>query len=200
MGKRLLLIGGNFFPELTGIGKYNGEMIDRLASQGYHCTVVTSFPYYPHWKVQEPYARSSAWFKSEMKITPGNGSGSIEIFRCPHYIPKKPTGLKRILSDFSFCLAAFIKIFQLLFAKKHDFVLVVAPPFQLGLLGILYKKIILRWRQFVSVRELLKTIIIKKRDVTGTKEKERKEDDDACEEKKVLVQYIIIRIYFNNII
>ncbi len=139
--KRILLIGGNFSPELTGIGKYNGEMIDMLASQGYHCTVVTSFPYYPHWKVQAPYTKSSGWFKRELKIPPGNGSNCIEIFRCPHYIPKKPTGLKRIISDFSFCFAAFIKIFQLLFTKKYDFVLVVAPPFQLGLLGILYKKI-----------------------------------------------------------
>ncbi|MBC7888343.1 MAG: WcaI family glycosyltransferase [Ferruginibacter sp.] len=141
MSKRVLLIGGNFYPELTGIGKYNGEMIDKLASLGYHCTVVTSFPYYPHWKVEVPYTKSSRWFKKELKTSPGNASGSIEIFRCPHYIPKKPTGLKRVISDFSFSFAAFLKIFQLLFWKKYDFVLVVAPPFQLGLLGILYKKV-----------------------------------------------------------
>jgi colanic acid biosynthesis glycosyl transferase WcaI len=141
MSKRVLLIGGNFSPELTGIGKYNGEMVDMLANMGYDCTVVTSFPYYPHWRVQEPYTKTSRWFKREIKMANGEGSLPIKIFRCPHYIPEKPTGLKRIISDFTFCFSVFLKIFQLLFSKKNDYVLVVAPPFQLGLLGILYKKI-----------------------------------------------------------
>ncbi|MBC7689756.1 MAG: WcaI family glycosyltransferase [Aquabacterium sp.] len=142
MSKRVLLIGGNFFPELTGIGKYNGEMMDKLASMGYQCTVVTTFPYYPHWQIQPPYTRSSRWFKKELKpVATLNGKGAIQLFRCPHYVPQKPTGLKRMVSDFTFTFTAFIKILQLLFAKKYDFVLVVAPPFHLGLLGILYKKI-----------------------------------------------------------
>ncbi|MEO6731470.1 MAG: WcaI family glycosyltransferase [Ferruginibacter sp.] len=141
MNKRVLLIGGNYSPELTGIGKYNGEMIEMLASKGYHCTVVTSFPYYPHWQVQQPYTESSRWFKKEVKEPNGQMGRAIVIFRCPHYIPNKPTGLKRMISDLSFCTAAFVKIIQLLFKKKYDYILVVAPPFQLGLLGILYKKI-----------------------------------------------------------
>ncbi|MEO6546445.1 MAG: WcaI family glycosyltransferase [Ferruginibacter sp.] len=141
MSKRVLLIGGNYFPELTGIGKYNGEMIDMFASQGYDCTVVTTYPYYPYWKVQEPYTRSSRWFKREVKLAANAAAHPIEIFRCPHYIPKEPSGLKRMISDLSFSAAAFIKIVQLLFTRKFDFVLVVAPPFQLGLLGIFYKKI-----------------------------------------------------------
>ncbi len=142
MKNRVLLIGGNFSPELTGIGKYSGEMIDRLANKGYNCTVVTSYPYYPHWKVQPPYAGSSFWYKRELKKSNGIARpGTIEIFRCPHYIPQKPTGLKRIISDFSFCFAAFVKLIQLLFTEKFDFIVVVAPPFQLGLLGVLYKKI-----------------------------------------------------------
>lgn len=137
----MLLIGGNYYPELTGIGKYNGEMIDMLASQGCSCTVVTSYPYYPYWKVQEPYTKSSGWFKKEQKVPADGKSLPIEIVRCPHYIPKEPSGLKRIISDFSFCISAFLKTAQLLFTRKFDIVLVVAPPFQLGLLGVLYKKI-----------------------------------------------------------
>jgi putative colanic acid biosynthesis glycosyltransferase WcaI len=141
MGKKVLLIGGNFSPELTGIGKYNGEMISYVASLGYECTVVTTFPYYPQWKVQEPYTRSARWFTKEIIVPPGKGAKSIEVFRCPHYIPAKPSGLKRVFSDFSFCFTAFIKIFQLLFRTKFDFILVVAPPFQLGLLGLFYRAI-----------------------------------------------------------
>ncbi len=141
MGKRILLIGGNFSPELTGIGKYNGEMISYMASLGYDCTVVTTFPYYPHWKIQAPYSKSSSWFKKEVIITAGKNANPIKIFRCPHYVPSNPSGFKRIISDFSFFFSAFIKTFQLLFRPKFDFVLVVAPPFQLGLLGLFYKKI-----------------------------------------------------------
>lgn len=141
MNKRILLIGGNFSPEPTGIGKYSGEMIDFLSHKGFHCTVITSFPYYPHWQVQEPYTKSSKWYKKELKDFSGVNIPPVEIIRCPHYIPQKPSGLKRVISDFSFCFSAFIKIVQLLFRKKFDFVLVVSPPFQLGLLGILYKKV-----------------------------------------------------------
>ena len=141
MSKRVLLIGGNFSPELTGIGKYNGEMIEMLANLGYDCTVVTSYPYYPHWRVQEPYTKTCRWFKREIKMAAGAGCHPIKVFRCPHYIPEQPTGLKRIISDFTFCFSVFLKIFRLLFSKKFDYVLVVAPPFQLGLLGIMYKKI-----------------------------------------------------------
>src|SRR5690242_10666081 len=48
---RWLLYGINFAPELTGIGKYTGEMAERLAARGHDVTVVTAYPYYPHWKL-----------------------------------------------------------------------------------------------------------------------------------------------------
>ena len=139
MGKRVLLIGGNFSPELTGIGKYNGEMMRYLATHGYDCTVITTYPYYPHWKVQEPYTKGSGWFSKETITPDGNGATKIKVHRCPHYIPAEPTGFKRVLSDFSFFFSAFIKVFQSLFWKRFDFIMVVAPPFQLGLLGLFYR-------------------------------------------------------------
>ena len=136
---RILLLSGNYFPEPTGIGKYNGEMMDWLSTQNYHCGVVTSYPYYPHWKIQPPYTGKSFWYTSEYKrfLT----SPSINIYRCPQYIPAKPTGAKRILSDLSYFMSAFFQVTGLLFQKKYDYVLVVAPPFQVGLLGLLYSKI-----------------------------------------------------------
>ena len=136
---RILLISGNFPPEPTGIGKYNGEMIDWLNSKKYECGVITSYPYYPYWKIQPPYEGKSFWYRIEEKKTI---SGShIKVFRCPHFVPLKPTGWKRILSDFSFFLSAFFQVFRLLFREKYDYVIVVAPPFPVGLLGLLYRKI-----------------------------------------------------------
>lgn len=136
MRKRLLLIGGNFAPELTGIGKYNGEMIRWLANNNYDCTVITSFPHYPQWKVHEPYKKSRYWFKKEV---PDNSN--VIVYRCPQYIPSQPSGKKRLLMDFSFALSATVKLLQLFFTRSMDIVVVVAPPFHLGLLAILYKKV-----------------------------------------------------------
>jgi colanic acid biosynthesis glycosyl transferase WcaI len=137
--KRILFIGGNYFPEPTGIGKYNGEMVDLFAGRGFQCTVVTSFPYYPYWKVQKPYSKWSFWYKREVRTTTGDGQLPIEIFRCPQYVPRKPTGKTRMMLDLSFLVFSFFKIFQLLFRRKYDYVIAVVPCFQIGLLGIFYK-------------------------------------------------------------
>ncbi|MVT11728.1 WcaI family glycosyltransferase [Chitinophaga tropicalis] len=139
MSKRVLLIGGNFSPEPTGIGKYNGEMIKWLAAQGYDCTVITSYPYYPEWKVQPPYDKHKNWYKKEVTESNAQG-GKITVYRCPQYVPGKPSGMKRIILDFSFFTSAFFKVIQLLPRKKFDVVVAVVPPFHLGLLAVLYKK------------------------------------------------------------
>jgi colanic acid biosynthesis glycosyl transferase WcaI len=139
MRKRLLLIGYNFYPEPTGIGKYNGEMMTWLVARGYDCTVVTSYPYYPFWKVQEPYYKKRFTYSVEKYEDTASG-GKLCTYRCPQYIPSKPTGLKRMLLDISFLLSACIPIVRLLTSKKFDFVLTVAPSFQVGFLGILFKQ------------------------------------------------------------
>lgn len=139
MKKRFLLIGYNFSPEPTGIGKYSGEMISWLVSQGYDCTVITSYPYYPYWKVQEPYHRKRFWFSVEHMQDEKSG-GRLRVFRCPQYVPSKPSGLKRILLDFSFSFSACFPVLQLLFERKFDYVQAIAPSFQVGLFGVLFRK------------------------------------------------------------
>jgi colanic acid biosynthesis glycosyl transferase WcaI len=134
--KRVLLLGGNFVPEPTGIGKYNGEMMTWLANQGYDCAVISTYPYYPHWKLQHPYEKKGFWYSTEIIET---SDKPIKVYRCPHYIPQNPSGFKRIISDFSFLFSALVRIILLFFAKKYDIVIAVAPPFQLGLLGVFYK-------------------------------------------------------------
>lgn len=139
MKKRILLIGYNFHPELTGIGKYSGEMIRWLSNDGYDCTVITAYPYYPYWKIQEPYVRHQFWYQTEKEQC--SSSGKTTIHRCPMYVPANPSGMKRILLDISFLVTAACKLLQLILGKRFDIVCVVAPSFQLGLLGVLYKKI-----------------------------------------------------------
>ena len=137
--KRILFIGYNFSPELTGIGKYSGEMMHWLAKEGYQCTVLTAYPYYPYWQVQEPYRQHRFWYKKE--VTRFDSGGRLNIVRCPMYVPKNPSGLKRMLLDTSFSMMAFLACIPIVFQKKFDWVITIAPSFQFGLLGVFYKKL-----------------------------------------------------------
>jgi colanic acid biosynthesis glycosyl transferase WcaI len=137
LNKEILLISHNFSPEPTGIGKYNGEMINWLAENGYNCTVITTFPYYPHWKVQAPY--KNRWYKKEIISYP-NTKCTVSIFRCPAYIPANPTGKKRVIQDVSFWTFMFWKVLRMAFSKKKfDLIITIAPPFHLAYLGLLFK-------------------------------------------------------------
>lgn len=136
---RILLLSGNYHPEPTGIGKYNGEMIDWLLEKGFQCGIVTTYPYYPFWEVQEPYVNKAKWYSTENRSV--GDDVTVNIYRCPHYVPRNPTGKKRIISDLSFFISAFFRLIFLIFQKRYDYVITVAPPFQLGLLGLLYGKL-----------------------------------------------------------
>ncbi|MDQ6843546.1 MAG: WcaI family glycosyltransferase [Bacteroidota bacterium] len=139
--KRILFIGGNFSPEQTGIGKYSGEMIHWLSKHGYECFVITTYPYYPQWQILDSHRKGSFWYKKEINQVGKNLQNPVTVIRCPHYVPKKPSGLKRILSEFTFLFSSSFVVLGTLFKRKYDFVFTVAPPFHLGLHAFLYKKI-----------------------------------------------------------
>jgi colanic acid biosynthesis glycosyl transferase WcaI len=125
MSKKVILISYNYYPELTGIGKYNTELCEYLVTKGYQVQVVTGFPYYPNWELQKGYKNN--WFKKEIF----NG---VVILRCPFYIPKNPTGAKRMLLDLSFYLTSLICK-----RNKYDLIIAVSPSFFNGFNGILLK-------------------------------------------------------------
>ncbi len=115
---RILIHGINFSPELTGIGKYTVEMAEWLATQGHEIRVVTAPPYYPQWQLAEGYANK--WLRETSK------EGSLLVYRCPLWVPVKPSGLKRILHLASFAFSSFPIMFsQILW--KPDVVWVVEP-------------------------------------------------------------------------
>ena len=132
MKKRILVLGINCLPELTGIGKYTGEMIQWLANDGHQVTMVTGFPYYPNWQVQQPYHGN--FYKTE-KLCNDN----LTIHRCPLYVPKDPSGLKRLLHEANFFMSAGMMVFKLLFKRKQDLIFCIAPPFHLAILALMYR-------------------------------------------------------------
>lgn len=94
---KILICGINYAPELTGIGKYSSEMVAWLVGRGHRVRVITAPPYYPEWRVAAGYR---AWrYQKE--------SGPEEIWRCPLWVPRRPSGIKRILHLLSFAISAF---------------------------------------------------------------------------------------------
>jgi len=95
---RILIYGLNYSPELTGIGKYTGEMAAWLAHRGHEVRVVTAPPYYPAWRVREDYR--GRWYHTE------HVPGEPIVHRTPLYVPQRPTGVKRIVHLVSFVLGS----------------------------------------------------------------------------------------------
>lgn len=129
---RILFFGINYYPELTGIGKYTGEACQWLAKQGHAVEVITTMPYYPAWQISKAY-KGKMWHTELID--------EVKVHRCPLYVPSKVTALKRILLELSFVLASLVYWAKALFAQKFDVVVCVCPPFQLGFLPLLYSKI-----------------------------------------------------------
>ena len=128
---KVLLYGINYAPELTGIGKYSGEMGAWLAAQGHEVTVVTAPPYYPEWKRHEGYSR---W-----RVTKASELG-VEVYRCPLYVPPQPTSLKRLLHLLSFAFTSSFVLFRLL-RWRPDLLVLVVPTLFCALPALLYGRI-----------------------------------------------------------
>jgi len=113
---KFLLYSINHAPELTGIGKYNGEMVQMLSQQGIECLVVTAPPYYPEWQVHAGFRNA---YSTEQQ-------GVVRVLRNPLYVPKKVTTLKRLVHLASFALSSFGRLLTLL-REKPDVVMLVQP-------------------------------------------------------------------------
>jgi len=115
---KLLIYGINFAPELTGIGKYTGEMARWLAEAGHEVRVITAPPYYPDWTVGEGYSarryRREQWH-------------GVQVIRTPLWVPHQPGGAKRLLHLASFALAS-LPALAAQWRWKPDVVWVVEPP------------------------------------------------------------------------
>lgn len=129
---RILIFGINYAPELTGIGKYSGEMSAWLAKQGHEVEAVTAFPYYPEWQIQKPYT-GKMWATEIMD--------KVKVRRHPFYVPRKVTSIKRILHEFTFLLSTLPTFIKLLFRPTFDVVICVSPPFHLGIYPLIYAKL-----------------------------------------------------------
>lgn len=88
--KHFIVWGINYSPELTGIAPCNAALCEHLHSQSHQVRMVTSFCYYPEWrKLPED---KGVLFRNDVVR-------GVEVHRCWHYVPKKPSALKECFTN-----------------------------------------------------------------------------------------------------
>ena len=116
MNKHITIIGINYYPEDTAIGLYTSQLSEYLSENGYEVSVITGFPYYPAWKINNDYKGKKRFYKEIIN--------DITIYRYKQYVPKKPTFFRRILHLMDFTFGSLVNIFKI---KKTDLVLCIVP-------------------------------------------------------------------------
>lgn len=115
---RILMVGINYAPDLIGVAKYNTELCEALASAGHEVRVVTAPPYYPGWSTPKAYR---SWVYRTETIN------NVSITRSPIYVPKVPTGTKRLIHHISFALTSVWPVILECVRFRPDIVFSVAP-------------------------------------------------------------------------
>ena len=119
---RILLIGLNYAPDVVGIGPYTTELAEHFAAGGHTVSVLTGFPYYPHWKIDPAYRR-----KPPVLVERMNG---VRVVRSPILLPGTgQSTLRRIVFDSSLAVTSLMASAGI---GAVDIVICVSPPLQLG--------------------------------------------------------------------
>lgn len=123
---KILIYSGNYFPELTGVGKYVGEMSFWLAEQGHCVRVITTPPHYPGWKIKRGF---NHLFWSCNKIQ------DVSVFRCPVWVPENPTAIRRFIYLASFALSSLpVALFHIFW--RPNIVICIEPPLLIAPTGL----------------------------------------------------------------
>ena len=115
---KILLYGLNYAPEQVGIGKYSGQWACWLSERGHCVRVVTAPPYFPQWRVNSQYRNS---------FTVDEVQG-LRVRRCPLWVPRRPSGITRLLHLASFALSSLGPLLALR-CWTPDVVITVTPAF-----------------------------------------------------------------------
>jgi colanic acid biosynthesis glycosyl transferase WcaI len=127
---RMLVLGTNYVPEKTAVAPFATGLCEHLASSGNEVKVITAFPYYPEWKIWEPY-RGKLYLDEEI-----NG---VSLRRVWHYVPSRGSTLRqRMIHDLSFTVGAFLAG---LFAGGFDVIHCTCPPPTLALAAYVLSRI-----------------------------------------------------------
>lgn len=116
---KITIFGINYTPEMIGIAKYTSGLAEGLAKRGHEVSVVTALPYYPGWKIKEGWQRPF-WIRQLH-------AGGVKAIHCPIYVPRTPSGNRRILHYLSFLASSFPLALWHGLVRRPDVVLAIAP-------------------------------------------------------------------------
>jgi len=94
--RRVLVVGLNYLPEPTGIAPYTAGLAEGLAAQGSAVHVITAFPHYPQWRIQDGYS-------GRVRHEDAHG---VSITRFRPQVPRKGGLLARLWMELAFGLRA----------------------------------------------------------------------------------------------
>src|SRR5436190_10511194 len=126
---RVIVWGINYAPEFTGIAPHSVALCEYLRTHGHDVEMVTSFPYYQHWRKHR---------KDLGKLYRTDSINGVPVLRCWHFVPARVSALKRILHEGSF---VFTSTLRALFLPRPDVYVVVSPPLLLGVAAWLVGKL-----------------------------------------------------------
>ncbi len=115
---KFLICGINYAPDLVGVSKYTSELAAWLALEGNVVRVVTAPPYYPAWKKK---LIGDGYFYRHEKCD------GVDVCRCPIYVPRVPTGAKRLVHLLSFSLTSLPVMLWYSLFYRPDIVIAISP-------------------------------------------------------------------------
>lgn len=144
---KILLYSTNYYPEVTGIAKYNTEMAEWLVTKGHKVDVITAMPSYPEWEIYSEY-KNANYLKETI-----NG---VNVYRTKLYVPNKrnTTAIKRLWMQVSFSVNS-LKFWFSSYIKreKYDIIIALCPPL-IPLINALVYKLIKRTPIWLHVQDL----------------------------------------------
>jgi colanic acid biosynthesis glycosyl transferase WcaI len=96
---KVLIIGINYRPELTGIGPYTADLAEYLARRGDDVTVIAGLPHYPGWRL---FGDKPRRLISEEHID------DVRVVRAAQYIPARQDAVRRALYEATFGLTGLL--------------------------------------------------------------------------------------------
>lgn len=138
----ITIITANFYPEDTAIGLYTTQFANYLKKEGYSVQVITGFPYYPQWKIQDSYSKKPRFFNEKIN--------DVDVFRFKQFVPKKATFFSRILMMLSLFFGTIINLKKI----KHSDLIICIVPFTISIIpGLIISKY-KRSKLWVHVQDL----------------------------------------------
>lgn len=133
LGKRVLIYGINYAPEIAGVGRYSGEIGAHFAAEGHQVTVVTAPPHYPGWAAKPGYS-NTRWAREQLD--------GAEVHRCPLYLNTDMRGFRRLLAPLSFALSsAAVAITQTL-RRRPEVIMAVEPTLFVAPVALMAAKLV----------------------------------------------------------